>query len=333
MLFCLVLLALGVMRLPQVYGQYSDRRTLNQPEYAENELKVYAYDYSSMVEKLQVIYEYQERGIGFTALFLPEAADSQVSEKELESTVQDELDRLQELAVFTERIDLQEYTISDRQLLNLYPENGDRLKGKIGMWQVTLEKIKSSEDMLQVWIDTEYHKVYNLVVTGSDADRMCLSFREWLIQEIKKEGKRGAELAAEKLNSLSEGFAEYYGCAVPERRAWQAAFSEEKRRVDKEAGQIAGAYSVDGEKNKEEGIVVEDIRDLEIEKTYGNVYFLENLFGNIVKHQEHVAWDVWLPAFMDLGEGIEKHAFLKYRYEYLYDLSSFSITHLWDIDL
>ena len=42
MLFFLAALVLGAMRLPQVYGSYSDRRTLNRPEYTENDVKIYA---------------------------------------------------------------------------------------------------------------------------------------------------------------------------------------------------------------------------------------------------------------------------------------------------
>ncbi len=213
-LLFLAILVLGVMRLPQVYGGYSDRRTLNHPEYTENDVKVYVYDYASMEEKLQDIVYYQKRSIELQEVYIPAAGDTEVLDGKLTGYLQQELDRLYQLGILSGAIDLSAYHLIYRSLCNVYPGNGDRLKGRISYWLLNYE---STEGLLTAKMDTEYHKLYNISMDGTtDAGRECSAQGEYLVSEMLKAGKSGRETAVDLMDKLSQGYAEYFGITVSE---------------------------------------------------------------------------------------------------------------------
>lgn len=216
MLLFLAALALGVMRLPQVYGGYSDRRTLNHPEYAENDVKVYARDYMSMEEKLQDIVFYQNRGIELQSVTLPAAGDREVSDSELAGYLQQELDSLYELGILHAAVDLSEYDQSYRELCDLYPGNGDRMKGRISYWILSYE---GADGLLSVQMDAEYHKLYNIVMDGPNAGTEKDVRGAYLAAQMLEKYKSGTEMAIEMMDALSGGFADYYGIMVSEEGA------------------------------------------------------------------------------------------------------------------
>ncbi|HCT89938.1 MAG TPA: hypothetical protein DF613_00930 [Lachnospiraceae bacterium] len=216
MLLFLAVLVLGVMRLPQVYGSYSDRRTLNHPEYTENDVKVYACDYVSMEEKLQDIVFYQSRGIELQSVSLPAAGDREVSDSELAGYLQQELDSLYGLGILHAVIDLSEYDQSYRELCDLYPGNGDRMKGRISYWILSYE---GEEGLLSVQMDAEYHKLYAIVMDGLNAGTDNDVQGGYLAVQMQEKYRSGTEMAIELMDALSEGFAEYYGITISEEEA------------------------------------------------------------------------------------------------------------------
>ena len=215
MLLFLTVLMLGVMRLPQLYGDYSDRYTLNRPEYTENEVKVYARDYISMEEKLQEIAYYQSRSIELQPVYLPAAGDMEVSSETLTGYLQEELDQLFERDILHIPLNLSEYNLTFRELCNLYPGNGDRLRGRIDYWILTYE---GEEGQLIAQMDTEYHKLYSVNLQGYIASWECYALGEVLSRGIKNKNGAGTEMARSFLESLSEGYAAYYGIVGGEER-------------------------------------------------------------------------------------------------------------------
>ncbi|MCI8592995.1 MAG: hypothetical protein HFI88_11790 [Lachnospiraceae bacterium] len=211
MLFFLAALVLGAMRLPQVYGSYSDRRTLNRPEYTENDVKIYVYDYASMEEKLQDIAYYESRSIEWQNVLIPAAGDTKASDDELNGYLQQELDQLYGLGILRARVDLSAFRQARRELRNIYPSNGDRLKGQISYWQLYYE---SEEGLLITQMDTEYHKLYSINLDGVNAQRNCSAVGEYLADRILRGHTSGAEAVQDLMGSLSEGYAKYYGIAV-----------------------------------------------------------------------------------------------------------------------
>ncbi len=236
MLLCLVLLAQGVMRLPQVYGGYSDRRTLNRPEYMENDVKAYANEYASMEEKLQDIVYYQSRFIELQEVYIPAAADTEVSDGELTGYLQEEIERLYRLGILYGTIDLSEYRLVYREMYNIYPGNGDRLRGRISYWFLNYE---SAEGLLMVKMDTEYHKLYEITVEGTDARSECVAQEEYLIGEMLNAGKSGRETAMGMMDKLSQGYAGYFGITVSKETEESRAEAE----IYKYREQIAGDLS------------------------------------------------------------------------------------------
>lgn len=189
-LLFLVILALGAMRLPQVYGRYNDKRTLNHPEYTENVMEIHAYDYTSMEEKLQDMAFYQSRSIELQPVYMPVSGDMGDSDEALTAHLQKELDQLYGLGILYRGIDLSGFTLSYRELCNLYPGNGDRLRGRIGYWLLTYE---SEEGVLIAQLDTVYYKLYNISLNGTVASRQCYALGEYLTQEVQNRYRQGWE--------------------------------------------------------------------------------------------------------------------------------------------
>lgn len=302
MLLCLSLLVLGVMRLPQVYGHYNDERTLNRPEYAENEVNVYSNDYTSVTEKLKDILYYESREIELTSMILPPASDTQVTDAELKEILQGELDQLYDKGILFERVDLAEYAYGYRQLRSLYPTNGDRLKGRISYWEIVFDRLENADDHIVILADAQYHKLYSLVVSGADADRLYVALQKWLIQGIWDKGRNGAQLAAELLNSLEGQLAEYYGGTVPDGSERMA--EDNYAKSPKAATQNAAA---DGEKGAK--------GYLDTENPYSDIYYLENVFYNIIEDNAEEGWYVELPVSISLGDGYTMEVLSTYNYE------------------
>ena len=213
MFLSLALLVLGVMRLPQAYGSYSDRRTLDRPEYMTNEMKVFACDYASMEEKLQDIAFYQARSIELAEVVLPVSGNAEASDDEMAVYVQEEMDQMWELGILNKRIDLSEYDLSVRELHGLYPGNGDRLRGQISFWFLIYE---SKRSMLYIQMDTEYHKIYTLKVEASMAAELCREMEQYVNQEMVGRNRSGTEMAQGLTGALAEGYMEYYNMETAE---------------------------------------------------------------------------------------------------------------------
>ncbi len=302
MLLCLALLVLGVMRLPQIYGRYSDERTLNRPEYAENEVSVYSYNYASMTEKMQDIFYYEARGIELASMALPSVGDAEVSDGELEAILQEELDQLYGAGVLLMRVDLAEYVCAHRQLRSIYPANGDRLRGRISYWETVFESRDDMDDRVTLLADTQYHKLYSLTLSGAAGDRMCFALQNFLLEGIRGGGKSGAQLAAELLNSLSEQLADYYGSTVPE-------------GSEKTAEDVYMVIPGDGGHVPENGAGYARSEVFDAENPYEDIYYLENLFYNIIEDKETGMWYLIFPASIDIGNGSVRDMPVIYDYQ------------------
>lgn len=306
-LLFLVVLVLGVMRLPQIYGRYSDERTLNRPEYAENEVSVYSYDYTSVTEKLQDIFYYEDKGIELTSMILPSAGDAEVSDEELKDILQGELDQMYLAGILLAQVDLEEYVCVHRQLRSIYPTNGDRLRGRISYWETVFESRDDVDDHVVILADTQYHKLYSLTLSGVMGDRMCFALQNFLIDGMNGGGKSGIQLAAELLNSLSAQLADYYGCTVPE---GSEKIAEDVSTAEPGDGDYASkngaAYG--GSKYAGEGLS-------NVENLYEDIYYLEKMFYDIVDDKEVGMWYLTLPVSIDIGDGSLKYIPVTYDYQ------------------
>lgn len=240
----LVVLVLGVMRLPQAYGSYSDRRTLNRPEYVENDVKVHAYNYASMEEKLQDIAYYESRSIEWQNVFIPAAGDTKVSDNELNGYLQQELDHLYSLGILRAKVDLSAFRQARRILCNIYPGNGDRLKGQISYWHLYYER---EGELLITRMDTEYHKLYSINLYGENAQRNCSAMGEYLADKIIYEHRSGAETVQDLMNDLSEGYAEYYGIGVSEETEETDAYKKKMAEERAVAAETIALMTLEGD--------------------------------------------------------------------------------------
>lgn len=188
--------------LPAIYSYYCDKKAQNQEVHQTMEVEAYSYQYATMEEKIEELSYFENNGTELARIQLPEGVIEQPENSKLRELLQKELDKMTELNILPDSIDMECYELSILEEYRIYPVSSEQFKGEISYWSMTFVDKTTA---ITACMDTEFHLLYSLDINGDLAGKSVESLvLQYAVDEKQKPGEK---LIFEKVKQASENLA------------------------------------------------------------------------------------------------------------------------------
>lgn len=196
LLICLLFMAAVVS--PGYFKRYTDIQLFNKIEYISASYDTYEVTYTSFAEKIKAIGRITNSGTGYNSVKIN---DTDFDYKYINKIIRKEFNTLYKCGVLYRRIQMRAKKIISCEKYMLYPSSE---KSNIKGISFIKAVYKLKKGVIEVYIDEEYHKIYDFVIPSS------LYYK----QEVKDNNV--AEAVVYKSVSVQEkyGIGQYYNDMV-----------------------------------------------------------------------------------------------------------------------
>lgn len=156
LLICLLFMA--AVLSPEYFTAYTDKKLLNKTEYINSSYNAYEVTYTSFTEKVKAIGRITNNDGYYNSVKIN---DADFDYKYINKIIRKEFNDLYKCGVLQRKLRLRANKISSCEKYMLYPSvEKDNIKGISFIKAV----YKLKKGIIEVYIDEEYHKIYELVI-------------------------------------------------------------------------------------------------------------------------------------------------------------------------